>query len=131
MNLAAMSNSTRMAPERGGRPPERELENAAATGGNESTAGDVDAAIEALSTVLRDFGHYAFDVEEMDAQRANEACEKWARHLLYGTDSPRAGRAQSKPTGGAGRDWLGARHFFLTHRQREYAHVMQSVGGMR
>lgn len=97
----------------------------------EASANDDDAAVETLTAILRDYGHYAFDVEKMDAQSTNETCEKWARHLLYGAESPRATRVPGEPTDDGRRDWLGARHFLLSHRKREYAYVTESVGGMR
>jgi len=87
------------------------------------------AAVQSLSTILRDFGHFAFDTD-LDAAAVDSACDRWARHLLYGSECPRAAWT---PEGGAlqDRDWTGMRHAFLEQRQREYGYVMRSVGGMR
>jgi diguanylate cyclase (GGDEF)-like protein len=89
-----------------------------------------DSAAESLAAALRDYGHYAFDTEETAGTVANDRCEKWARHLLYGGPSPRP-EWEDQERRGSERDWLGARHFLLAHRQKEYAYVMRAVGGLR
>jgi diguanylate cyclase len=89
------------------------------------------AAGESLASVVRDFGHYAFDTDETAASSANDRCERWARHLLYGSASPRDEWRDQGDSSGTRRDWLGVRHFLLAHRQKEYAFVMRAVGGMR
>src|SRR2546423_2237532 len=85
-------------------------------------------SVETLSAVLRGFGRYAFDVEEMDAQCTNDLCERWARHLLYASPRP-SGPPTNLPADR--RDWFGVRHFVTQQRQTEFAYVTKSMGGMR
>jgi diguanylate cyclase (GGDEF)-like protein len=83
----------------------------------------LDAALDTLAAVLRDYGKIAFDVEGRTAEALRQDCETWAKHLLLGGARPGEAAARGGLTLER-RDWAGARRFFNEQRSQERDHVL-------
>lgn len=88
-------------------------------------------ALDQLASVLRTWGEYAFDMDEIKASALTEQLERWSRHVLNAT--PVADGASSSAPGGAEgrRDWAGLRDFTARIRRSEQAYVNRQVLGTR
>ncbi len=81
--------------------------------------------LEALGGMVRAVGEFPFDTADMDADRASELCEAWARHALVGTACPVQTDTRKEPTAYTllQRRWRDLRRFFVHHRRAEYRQV--------
>ncbi len=84
---------------------------------------DLDLVMDALVGILRDFGRYSFDLERIDARKAETQFDQWAQHLLTGVEAPGI-----KGLSGtlAQRHWNELRQAFVSHRRSELTEVSQS-----
>lgn len=97
-----------------------------------STSPDMaDPALDATGALLRIWGKYAFDLDQLNAQAIKDLCEKWARHVLVAAPCPGAESDNVNATGRADRNWLGLREFFTQLRKRENAYVTGSLKDIR
>lgn len=85
-----------------------------------------DDALDTLAAVLRTLGRYAFDLDQLDADAVQRACEGWAAHLLVGVPPPQRPAAPDPR-----RDWAGVRQFVLEQRRREQQYVPRALGDLR
>lgn len=90
---------------------------------------DSDRALDAVGTLLKIYGRFAFDTEQA-ASAIREQCERWAQRITLGEARPAPDAEQS-----AGstllRDWHGLETFFDGQRQREGAYVTRCLTGLR
>lgn len=89
---------------------------------------DSEVVLDALGTILRDVGRFAFDVDEQLATDIAHTFERWSQHVTIGARHPEDDPAGPPRTG---RDLAGAARYFAEHRRREQAHVSRAVGEMR
>lgn len=89
-------------------------------------------ALDAVASLLRILGKYAFDLDQYDAKTINDLCEQWARHVLIAAPYPGAERGKTVVTGEiAGRNWQGLRDFLTQLRQQEKAYVTSNFKEIR
>ncbi len=86
---------------------------------------DLDALMDTLAGVLRDYGKYAFDLEKQEARRTQLHFEAWAQHVVIGSAPPGA------TTPPARKDYAGLRQSFVAHRKAEQSEVVQSQDALR
>ncbi len=86
-------------------------------------------AIDQLASVLRIWGQFAFDVDEIKSGAIAEQLERWTRHVLMAAPMGEPGApAAADP---ARRDWAGLRQFVTRIRRSEQAYVNRQVLGTR
>ncbi|MEY2933532.1 MAG: hypothetical protein RL033_4281 [Pseudomonadota bacterium] len=88
---------------------------------------DPDRALDAVGTLLKAFGRFAFDTERA-ANGVREQCDHWAQRIALGEPK------QSSESHGAAaplRDWAGLHRFFDDQRRHESEFVARSLGGLR
>ncbi|MEO8181184.1 MAG: GGDEF domain-containing protein [Deltaproteobacteria bacterium] len=89
-------------------------------------AADPDRALDALGTLLKAYGRFAFDTEQA-AISIREQCEHWAQRIVLGEP-----RRQNDTEGSSLlRDWPGLHRFFEDHRRAESEYVTRTLGGLR
>jgi diguanylate cyclase len=88
-----------------------------------------DQALDAFVRVLRTSGQCAIELEQDDVAAFADACEKWARHLIFLAPAPDAEDARTSENGR--RDWAGAARFVVARRAREKKHVSKVLGDLR
>ncbi|MTW21709.1 GGDEF domain-containing protein [Allochromatium palmeri] len=90
------------------------------------------AALDQLASVLRTWGKYAFDLDEIKAATLAEQLERWSMHVLTAA-SPEATRdaKESEATASTRRDWGGLRDFVTRIRRSEQSYVSRQVLGTR
>ncbi|MCK7582830.1 MAG: GGDEF domain-containing protein [Chromatiales bacterium] len=92
------------------------------------------AALDQLASVLRTWGKYAFDLDDIKAATLAEQLERWSRHVLMAA-SPDAAKDQdgsaSDANPGARRDWGGLRDFVTRIRRSEQSYVNRQILGTR
>jgi diguanylate cyclase (GGDEF)-like protein len=90
---------------------------------------DPDRALDAVGSLLKAYGRFAFDTEQAAAS-VREQCEHWAQRIVLGE-----GRRQQNTQDDDGtsllRDWHGLHHFFDAQRKQETEYVTRSLGGLR
>lgn len=89
---------------------------------------DADRALDAVGTLLKTYGRFAFDTDER-AATIREQCELWAHRIVLGDAKPKDGKATS--AGHILRDWHGLHTFFDRQRKEESEYVSRSFGGLR
>ncbi len=103
-------------------------------------AEELELALDTLAGLLRAYGSGAFDLEGVEAEGIREASERWAQHLLVGTDEPGKTRIETadeergEDSGARARrrtNWNGIRHFFTGHREKEGRYVRESLTDLR
>lgn len=94
-------------------------------------SGMADLALDATGALLRIWGKYAFDLDQLNAQTIKDLCEKWARHVLVSAPYPGAESDNANAIGLADRNWSGLREFFTQLRKRENAYVTGSLKDIR
>ncbi len=77
---------------------------------------DGDRALDAVGSLLKAYGRFAFDTEQA-ASSIREPCEHWARKIVLGET--------------AQRDWPGLNRFFDDQRRQESDFVTRTLGGLR
>jgi diguanylate cyclase len=87
---------------------------------------DSDRALDAVGTLLKAYGRFAFDTERA-ASSVREQCEHWAQRIALG--EPRQPDQARGP--GLLRDWPGLQRFFDEQRRHESEFVARSLGGLR
>lgn len=90
-----------------------------------------DPALDATGELLRIWGKYAFDLDQLSAQTIKELCQKWARHVLVAAPCPGADPDAVDAGRQADRNWLGLREFATQLRKRESAYVTGSLKDIR
>jgi len=117
-----------------------------------------DGAIESLAGLVRAFGEKGFDIEGTRAEETQEACERWARHIMVGSPAhPSHERVEaagddaapdSEPAADAPepasiepeddakpqpilRDFANLLRYFGSHRSREKGYVTGSLSDLR
>jgi diguanylate cyclase len=78
---------------------------------------EADQLIDTLAGLLRDYGRHAFDLERMDARRAQALFDQWAQHVLTGVPAP----GQPTTVAGQRRNHAAIRQGFSAHRKQEQA----------
>ncbi|HPF58355.1 MAG TPA: GGDEF domain-containing protein [Candidatus Competibacteraceae bacterium] len=96
-----------------------------------TSPGITDPALDATGALLRIWGKYAFDLDQLNSNTIKDLCEKWARHILIAAPCPGAESNNTSATGRADRNWLGLREFFTQLRKRENAYVTASLKDIR
>ncbi|MCP5159051.1 MAG: GGDEF domain-containing protein [Gammaproteobacteria bacterium] len=91
----------------------------------------VDPALDATGALLRIWGKYAFDLDQLNAQTIKDLCERWARHVLVAAPYPGSEPDEANTTGPSNRNWLGLREFFTQLRKRENTYVTNSLKDIR
>ncbi len=91
---------------------------------------DYDRVIDATGEILRIFGEYSFDLNEIDSKEINQLFQDWSRHILIGAPKP-SGQIIEDKSSRIKRDWLGMLKFVSKHRQTENKFVNQTVGDFR
>jgi diguanylate cyclase len=92
------------------------------------------AALDQLASVLRTWGKYAFDLDEIKAATLAEQLERWSRHVLMASspDAAKGGKDEdSDANTSARRDWGGLRDFVTRVRRSEQSYVNRQVLGTR
>jgi diguanylate cyclase len=89
---------------------------------------DLDRALDALAGVLRTFGEFAFDLDQVKAAETRAECLELVQRLVMGP--ARAENTPSSPPGSQ-RDYGSARRFFEQRRREERDFVVRSSGNMR
>lgn len=89
-------------------------------------------ALDQLAAVLKLWGQYAFDLDEIKASAISEQLERWSRHVLNATpmDGAASSRDSEKDTEKR-RDWSGLRDFTTRIRRSEQEYVSRQVIGTR
>jgi diguanylate cyclase len=89
---------------------------------------DADKVLDALGSVLRTMGKFAFDTDESLAIAVAHRFERWAQHVTIGGRHP-----DDEPGSAArqGRDVVGMVRDFSEHRKLEQRFVHESVGELR
>lgn len=90
-------------------------------------------ALDQLAAILRLWGRYAFDLDDLNAPTIRQQCELWARHLLVMTAAPASGSEASEEATVAPpyRDWPGLREFLTRLRRREQVYVVRQIRDTR
>jgi diguanylate cyclase (GGDEF)-like protein len=93
-----------------------------------SVDADLDRALEALAGVIRTYGEFAFDLDQVKAAETRAECAELVQRLVMGP-----GRAESAPAPAPAsqRDFGSARRFFEQRRREERDFVVRSSGNMR
>jgi diguanylate cyclase len=88
-----------------------------------------DKAFEALARVLRCLGRYAFELDQLSEEDIEKEFERWARHVLVGTQID--ADDSKKPEASPRRDWGALTQFVNGHRQQEKSYVTRNLQDMR
>ncbi|EGV29705.1 diguanylate cyclase [Thiorhodococcus drewsii AZ1] len=94
-------------------------------------------ALDQLAAVLKTWGQYAFDLDEIKASSINEQIDGWVRHILMATPRPGLEPAPEDETGDgdpeltARRDWPGLNAFVSRLRRNEQSYVNRQIVGTR
>lgn len=89
---------------------------------------DPDRALDALGTLLKTYGRFAFDTERA-AGEVREQCERWVQRIALG--EPRQPDEERGAPSGPLRDWAGLHRFFDEQRRQESEFVARSLSGLR
>jgi diguanylate cyclase len=91
------------------------------------------AAIDQLAAVLRTWGEFAFDLDEIKAVTIREQLDRWIRHVLFAapTSDAESSTDASSPASVGRRDWPGLRNFVTRIRRREQDFVTRQILGTR
>jgi diguanylate cyclase (GGDEF)-like protein len=89
-------------------------------------AQDVDALLDTLTGILRDFGRHSFDLERQGARKTHALFDQWAQHFLTGVAPPSKG-----PVSHQVRAHQELRQQFLAHRRQEQTEVTNSQEALR
>jgi diguanylate cyclase len=89
---------------------------------------DLDRAIDALAGLLRTYGEYAFDIDQVKGTETRAECQELVQRLVMGP--ARVEGTPSSPPSGQ-RDYGSARRFFEQRRRAERDFVVRSSGNMR
>lgn len=108
------------------KPTESSRSDLAAADSSGVRTADPDRALDAVGTLLKAYGRFAFDTEQA-AVNIRQECEQWAQRIVLGE----ARRQSEAGGGGVLRDWPGLQRFFEDHRRRESEYVTRSLGGLR
>ena len=97
---------------------------------------DTRGLLEAISTLLRILGRYAFDMGELDARAIDQTCERWAQHILNGAPDPDSpGRTippeTAEPCPEGERNWRGLHDFVTRLRRQENSYVTTHLKEIR
>jgi len=90
---------------------------------------DPDRALDAVGSLLKAYGRFAFDTEQAAAS-IREQCEHWAQRIVLG-EGRRPQHAESEGGTSLLRDWPGLQRFFDAQRKQESEYVARSLGGLR
>ncbi|HVZ32453.1 MAG TPA: hypothetical protein VG963_08505, partial [Polyangiaceae bacterium] len=90
---------------------------------------EADRALDALGTLLKTYGRFAFDTERA-ASLLREQCEHWAQRIVLG-EASRGDAPSAEPGASLVRDWHGVQAFFTEQRRSEGEYVARSLGGLR
>jgi diguanylate cyclase (GGDEF)-like protein len=109
------------------KPTESSRSDIAAADSSGIRTADPDRALDAVGTLLKAYGQFAFDTEQA-AVNIRQQCEDWAQRIVLGE-----GRRQNDADGKGGvlRDWPGLQRFFDDRRREESEYVTRSLGGLR
>ncbi|WNM63828.1 GGDEF domain-containing protein [Candidatus Nitrospira neomarina] len=88
-----------------------------------------DKAYESLARVLRCLGRHAFALDQLSEEDIEKEFERWARHVLVGTQID--ADDSKKPEAGPRRDWGALTQFVNGHRQQEKSYVTRNLQDMR
>src|SRR6478736_2272685 len=85
-----------------------------------------DAAIDAVTHLLKAFGENAFDTDNVTAVETRAECEGWAKKIAVGE-----GKSDDSDKGASKafkRDYAGVRRYFAAQRSHEREFVGRSLG---
>ncbi|MDH5700362.1 MAG: diguanylate cyclase, partial [Nitrospirota bacterium] len=97
--------------------------------GATEVSGESDKALESLARVLRCLGRHAFELDQLSEEAIEKEFERWARHVLVGTQiaADDAEKHEASPR----RDWGALTQFVNGHRQQEKTYVTRNLQDMR
>lgn len=90
---------------------------------------ECDKALESLARILRSLGRHAFELEEHSEEEIEKEFERWAMHVLVGTQVSADDAGIPEPT--IRRDWGALTRFVNGHRQQEKTYVTRNLQDMR
>lgn len=90
-----------------------------------------DSALDTLGTILRTWGKYAFDIDQLDTKTIKDLCEKWARHALVAAPYPGSDPDAPRQINHTERNWAGLCNFALQLRRRESVYVTNNLKDIR
>jgi diguanylate cyclase len=90
---------------------------------------ECDKALESLARVLRSLGRHAFELEEHSEEEIEKEFERWAMHVLVGTQVSADDAGIPEPT--IRRDWGALTRFVNGHRQQEKTYVTRNLQDVR
>ncbi|MGP0591848.1 GGDEF domain-containing protein [Nitrospira sp. T9] len=88
-----------------------------------------DKVFQSLARVLRCLGRHAFELDQLSEEDIEKEFERWARHVLVGTQID--ADDSKKPEAGPRRDWGALTQFVNGHRQQEKSYVTRNLQDMR
>ncbi len=95
----------------------------------QATASGEDAALDAVASLLKNFGENAFDTDNVSARDTRSECEGWAKRITVGGGRSELGDdGEQKPFK---RDFVGVRRYFAAQRAHEREFVGRSLGNLR
>lgn len=101
---------------------------AAPTAANARASGDFDRALDALGSLLRLYGDYAFDTDRATAIEVKDCCSELWRELALGVSKSSDPEASSRANR---RDFTKVHRFFDTQRRQEQEFVIRGLGNLR
>jgi diguanylate cyclase len=89
-------------------------------------------ALDELAGILRTWGQYSFDLDDVKADAITEQCERWRWHVLSAAPLDVAAPApDASPSDLKQRNWPGLRAFVARTRRSEQTYVSRQVIGTR
>jgi len=85
-----------------------------------------DPLLGSLILILRNFGRYSFDTEEVREKDVRQLTEEWISHLATGDPAP-----GSNDNGSGLTQWNALCSFYEQHRKGEQAYVVSTLKGFR
>jgi diguanylate cyclase len=97
-----------------------------------------DRALNAVATLVRLYGKYAFDTDTAEAEQTEAQCADWATRISIGAARPRSSRPSPREAGLGPpiarvleRDWPGLIAFLQDRRRSESEYVVRSLTSFR
>lgn len=92
---------------------------------------DLDRALDALAGVIRTYGEFAFDLDQVKAAETRAECLALVQRLVMGPGRDESVPSSASSPGVSQRDYGSARRFFEQRRREEHDFVVRSSSNMR